>query len=147
MAGNSMNFPATTWSFIAILMIKNSALLPVALVVCAAFGGCRSIPLDTTGQMVAVYQFGEFRMLVNTTAPVAAQAVQKAVKQLDLYQTSAVVNKFNAEVVARARNDQRVTIKIEEVNSLQTMVRIRWGEGGDMAKSRKLYDAIESNLQ
>jgi hypothetical protein len=72
--------------------------------------------------------------------------VQKAVQQLDLFQTYVVVNKYEAQVLARTRNDQKVRINIEEANSLQTMIRIRWGEGGDISKSRKLFDAIDAAL-
>jgi hypothetical protein len=86
-------------------------------------------------------------MLVNTTAPVAAAAVEKAVAQLDLFKTYAVVNKYEAQVLARARNDQKIRINVEEANSRQTLIRIRWGEGGDITKSKKLFDAIDANLK
>lgn len=108
--------------------------------------GCRSVPYDTTGDTLAVYQFGEFKMLLNTRAPQAAKAAQQAFQQLDLYQTASTVNRFEARLTARARNDQRVTVIIQEVNSAQTLVRIRWGEGGELNASRRLFDTIEQNL-
>jgi hypothetical protein len=128
-------------------MTKHIALPSILLLALAIFGGCKTIPYDTAGNSYAVFQFGEFKGLVNTKAPAAAQAVQKAVQQLDLFQTSVVVNKYEAQVLARTRNDQKVRINVEEANSQQTLIRIRWGEGGDQAKSKKLYDAIEANLK
>lgn len=128
-------------------MTKHIALPTFLLLALALFGGCKTIPYDASGQNYAVFQFGEFKGLVNSKAPEAAQAVQKAVQQLDLFQTYIVVNKYEAQVLARTRNDQKVRINIEESNSRQTMIRIRWGEGGDQAKSRKLYDAIDANLK
>ena len=128
-------------------MTKYIALPSLLLLALGFFAGCKTIPYDTAGQNYAVFQFGEFKGLVNTKAPAATQAVQKAVQQLDLFQTYVVVNKFEGQVLARTRNDQKVRINIEEANSLQTMIRIRWGEGGDQAKSKKLYDAIEANLK
>jgi hypothetical protein len=119
----------------------------VVLVAAAALAGCRSVQLDSAGETVAVYQLGEFKMLLNTTAPKAAAAAQKAIQQMDLYQTQAAVNRFDARLVARARNDQRVNIIIQEVNSVQTLVRIRWGEGGNLPLSRQLFEAIERNVQ
>jgi hypothetical protein len=111
-----------------------------------ALAGCRSVPLTPTGDMVAVYRFGEFRMLLNTTAALAAEAAKKAVQDADLYQTSFKLNTYDARLLARSRADQKVLIIIEEVNSRQTLLRIRWGEGGDAVRSRRLYEAIEANL-
>lgn len=143
----SMNFPRTARSFNPFPMTKHTVLPSLLLLALGLFAGCRTIPYDTAGQNYAVFQFGEFKGLVNTKAPAATQAVQKAVQQLDLFQTYVVVNKFEGQVLARTRNDQKVRINIEETNSLQTTIRIRWGEGGDVSKSRKLFDAIEANLK
>jgi hypothetical protein len=117
------------------------------LIALAIFGGCSTVPYDQSGQTFAVYQFGEFRMVLNCKAPAAYQATQKAVQQTGLFKTYEVCNKFDAQIYARASNDQKVRINIEETNSLQTLVRIRWGEGGDQSKSRKPFDAIEANLK
>ena len=117
------------------------------LMAVAAFAGCRSVAYDTTGETVAVYQFGEFKMLLNTTAAKTFKAAQQALQQFDLYQTASEMKRFEARLTARARNDQRVLVIIQEVNSAQTLVRIRWGEGGQLSASRKLFDAIEANLK
>jgi len=140
-----MNFPLTVRSVKPFHMTKYIAL--PSLLALGLLAGCRTLPMDAANQNnFAVFQFGEFKGLVNTKAPAAAQAVQKAVQQLDLFQTYVVVNKYEAQVLARTRNDQKVRINIEEANSLQTMIRIRWGEGGDISKSRKLFDAIDAAL-
>lgn len=123
---------------------------PISFLLLALAGlvsGCRTIAYDNAGSNFAVFQFGEFKGLVNTTAPKAAEAVKKAVQQADLYQTYAVVNKYEAQVLARARNDQKVRINIEESNSRQTLIRIRWGEGGDVGESRKLFDKVNMLLE
>jgi len=128
-------------------MTKHIVLSSLLLIALAIFGGCRTVPYDTSGQNFAVFQFGEFRMLVNTTAPLTFLAAQKAVQQDDLFKTYEVQNKFEAQILARAHNDQKIRINIEEANSRQTLVRIRWGEGGDQIKSRKLFDMIDANLK
>lgn len=126
--------------------------LPLAIAAFCALGailastGCKSVDLNQEGTMVAVYRFGEFRMLLNTTAPTAAQAAQKALAQFDLYQTGATTNTYDAKIMARTRSDQQVVIEINEVNSRQCMLRIRWGAGGDLVQSRRLYEAIEAGL-
>ncbi|MDX2185636.1 MAG: DUF3568 family protein [Opitutaceae bacterium] len=125
--------------------------LSSAAAVCAAgaalfTSGCSSVELNPEGSMVAVYRFGEFRMLLNTTAPVASQAAQRALAQFDLYQTGATTNTYDAKIVARTRSDQQVVIEINEINSRQCMLRIRWGAGGDVVRSRRLYEAIEAGI-
>ena len=147
LAPDSLNFPLTVRSFKTFPMTKHKVLPSLLLIALAIFGGCRTVPYDQSGQSFAVFQFGEYRMLVNTTAPVAAAAVEKAVAQLDLFKTYSVVNKYEAQVLARARNDQKIRINVEEANSRQTLIRIRWGEGGDLSKSKKLFDAIDANLK
>ncbi len=128
-------------------MTKSITLSSLLLIAFAIFGGCSTVPYDQSGQTFAVFQFGEFRMVVNAKAPATFQAAQKAVQQVGLFKTYEACNKFEAQIFARANTDQKVRINIEEQNSLQTLVRIRYGEGGDSAKSRKLFDAIEANLK
>lgn len=127
-----------------ILFLRSAALL---LLVVAILAGCSSVPYDSTGDTVAVYQFGEFKMLLNTTALKTVKATQRALQQLDLYPTISEVKRFEARLTARARNDQRVVVTIAEINSAQTLVRIRWGEGGQLNASRRLFDTIEANLK
>ncbi|HTJ79947.1 MAG TPA: DUF3568 family protein [Rariglobus sp.] len=110
------------------------------------FSGCSTVNLDDSGDTQAVYEFGQFEMLVNSTAPLTFSATQKALKDLDLYQTKADLYTFEAQVNARSRDDKKVYISIKEVNSRQTMIKIRWGAVGSKGNSRALYEAIEKNL-
>lgn len=112
----------------------------------ALFTGCSTVNLDDSGDTQAVYELGQFEMLVNSTAPATYNAAVKALKDLDLYQTKAQLNTYDAQIYARARNDQKISIDIREVNSRQTMVKIRWGTTGSKSNSRALYEAIEHNL-
>ncbi|MFT3783626.1 MAG: DUF3568 family protein [Nibricoccus sp.] len=126
-------------------MTKHIALPSLLLLALAALVGCRTIQYDSPDNY-AVFQLGEFKGLVNTTAGKAAEAAEKAVRESDLFQTYKVVNKYEAQILARTRTDQKVRINIEEANSKQTLIRIRWGEGGDLGYSRKLFDAIDRNV-
>jgi hypothetical protein len=128
-------------------MTKTKALSSLlALSLAGFFGGCRTIDYDNSGGNYAVFQLGEFKGLVNTTAPKTAEAVKQAVQQADLFQTYVVINKYEAQVLARDRKDQKIRINIEEYNSKQTIIRIRWGEGGDYGNSRKLFDKVDAIL-
>lgn len=124
--------------------LRLSALVLFAL---GALAGCRSVALDPSGETVAVYQFGEFRMVFNATAPVVAQAVQATLPEFELFQTVAEINKFDARIIARAQGDQKVKVIVQEINSQQTLLRIRWGEGGNLNKSRRFYEAVDAKVQ
>ena len=127
-------------------MTMSSFAPSLLLLTVIAFAGCQSVPLNPTRDMVAVYHFGEFRMLLNTNAPTAGEAIQKALQTFDLYETKRVTSHYEVEFVARARNDQKITVRAEEINSRQTMLHIRWGAGGNKSSSRRFYEVIEGNM-
>ncbi len=108
--------------------------------------GCSSVALDKQGDMEATYVAGEFRMLVNGTAPATAAATSAAFKQLGLFQIKSTQETYSATLRARTPKDEKVTVGIAEVNSRQTMVRIRVDIVGDKNFSRKLYEQIDRNL-
>ena len=122
--------------------------LPVLTLLVASLGlsGCSTVKLDSTGDTAAVYQLNEFRMLLNSTAPVAFAAVQKAFREMDLFETTSKLETYAGELNARSRTDDRVFVSVAEVNSRQTMLRIRWSTTGDKKNSKALYDLIEKNL-
>lgn len=128
--------------------MKIPLVLSATLAVSALVTGCKTVDVSSreSGSMQAVYQYGEFSMLLNGTAPAAAAAAEAAIKELDLYAVSKKLNTYDAELVARTRKDQKVTIAINEVNSRQTMIKIRVGATGDLAVSRQIYDAVERNM-
>lgn len=110
------------------------------------FSGCSTVDLDSTGDTAAVYQINEFRMVVNTTAPVAFAATQKAFREMDLFETKSQLNTYDGELYARSRSDEKVYVNIAEINSRQTLVKIRWSATGDKKRSTDLYKLIERNL-
>ena len=123
-----------------------SALLATGLVF--AFTGCSTVNLDATGETSAVYQLNEFRMVVNSTAPATFAATQKAFRELDLFETKgSKLETYEGELIARTRKDEKVYVSIAEMNSRQTMLKIRWGTGGDKKNSVDLYKLIERHLR
>ena len=127
--------------------MKHICLSALVILALGSFAGCRSVALDPAGESVAVYQFGEFRMVFNSTAPIVAEATKAAIAEAGLFLTKSEVNKFDAEILARANGDKKVKIKIEELNRQQTLIRIRYGEGGNLNQSRRLYELIDSKVK
>lgn len=123
--------------------------LPALLItgLALALTGCSTVTLDPAGEKTAVYQLNEFRMLLNGTAPGAFAATQKAFRDLDLFETHSKLDTYSGELYARSRSDEKVFVSVSEVNSRQTLLRIRWSNTGDKKRSKALYDVIESNLR
>ncbi len=126
--------------------LLRSALLATGLAF--ALTGCSTVNLDATGETSAVYQLNEFRMVVNSTAPATYAATQKAFRELDLFETKGgKLETYAGELIARTRKDEKVYVSIAEMNSRQTMLKIRWGTGGDKKNSVDLYKLIERHLR
>jgi hypothetical protein len=128
-----------------LLSLKTTSLLASAVLV-LALSGCSTVRLDPAGESAAVYQLNEFRMLLNSTAPAAFSATQKAFRELDLFETKSKLEMYAGELNARSRKDERIYVSIAEVNSRQTLLKIRWSTTGDKKNSKALYDLIERNL-
>lgn len=128
-------------------MISSRLLLVPVLLGSLALAGCSTVELDSSGETSAVYQLNEFKMVLNTTAPKAFAATQKAFREMDLFETKSNLQTYSGELNARSRNDERVYVTIQEVNSRQTMLKIRWTATGDRKNSKTLYDLIEKNLR
>jgi hypothetical protein len=120
------------------------ALLAAALLLAAS--GCSSVPLDASGKSQAAYVAGEFRALVNATAPATSRATSEAFRQLGLFEIQNELETFEASLAARTPRDERVRVTIREINSRQTQVAIRVSMVGDKDYSRKLFDQIDKNL-
>ena len=118
----------------------------IALLSLLFLGACSTVNLDPTGQNQAVFVAGEFRALVNASAPVAAKATSDAFRQLGLFQIKSVQRTFDAELAARTPKDEKLRVVIKEINSRQTEIDIRLEVGGNKNFSRALYDQIEKNI-
>jgi hypothetical protein len=129
----------------ASFQILRSALLASGIVF--ALTGCSTVNLDSSGETSAVYQLNEFRMVVNSTAPATFAATQKAFRDMDLFETKgSKLETYAGELLARTRKDEKIYVSIAEMNSRQTMLKIRWGATGDKKNSTDLYKLIERHL-
>ena len=127
--------------------MKNLRLPVLASALLVALAGCSTVKLDSSGETTAVYQLNEFRMVLNSTAPAAFAATQQAIREYDLFETKSKLNTYDGELYARSRKDDKVFVSIAEMNSKQTLLRIRWSTTGDKKNSKALYDLIEKNLR
>ena len=117
--------------------------------VCATavfFNGCSTVPLDETGEMQAVYVSGEFQMVMNADARATAKATSDTFRQLGYFEIQNQVRNYDAMLVGRTPKDDKVVVKIKEINSRQSDLSIRVNKAGNKALSRQIYFQIERNL-
>ena len=125
---------------------KHLLITVLAIAGIAFAAGCKHVPLDNTGKNIGTFNFGEFTGLLNTTAPVVAAATRDAIKQVGLVEVAVTERKFDNLIICHDENGLEVRILVEEVNSRQTALRIRWGKGGDLERSRQLYSLVDAAL-
>ena len=119
-------------------------ILTTAIVVAglAFAAGCQNVILDSAGKNIGTFNFGEFTGLLNTQAPAVTKATRDAMKQVGLVEVAFSERQFGSSFVAHDERGLEVRIVVEEVNSRQTALRVQWGKGGDLERSRQLYDLV-----
>ena len=122
---------------------KHFLIIAIAAAGLAFAAGCQHVQLDSSGKNIGAFNYGELSGLLNTTAPVVTKAAHDAVKQLGLVEVAVTDRKFGSTIVCHDENDLEVTLTIQEANSLQTSLHIRWGKGGDLERSRQLYGLVD----
>jgi hypothetical protein len=129
-------FPTLTFRRCGVLALAFASL---------AFAGCAS-SVRVTEKTEGSYRLGELRVYTDRDFKAVHDAVPKAFKDLNLFQTKDELKVMEAELTARDGTDTRVGVDLKEVVKGRTMVEIRYGVPGDLAKAQKVYDAIEKNL-
>lgn len=131
-------------------LMKTSAFSRLLLVAAGIGGlllsGCSSVPLDESGEKTAVNNLGEFGMVANADLKRTLDATRAALAEMRLTETSADVRTFDADLVAETELNEKIRIKIREINSRQTEVGIRVKWTGHQEYSKRLWQRIEAHL-
>ncbi len=109
--------------------------------------GCSTVPLSKEENMQATYVAGEFRMLVNADTARTVAATSEAFKQLGLFEVKREVQTFETDLAARSAQDEKIRVRIREINSKQTELGIRVDVVGNKDFSRTLFERIDANLR
>jgi hypothetical protein len=111
----------------------------------ATFMGCTQVMVapDTRGE----YKLGELQVFADRDFARVYEAAKRGLKDLQLLQTHDDRKVIEAELRGRDSTDTLVIIKIKEVATKRTSVKIRYGVvKPDLAAAQKLYQAIEKHL-
>ena len=113
------------------------------------FTGCEtSVAIDPQSglEQTASYQTGYF------IGPVDGQATsvfRTAIQELDnmgYFRTGELHQESMISIYARKVGDQKVTVRLKQLDEEQTEVRIRVGKLGNLAESQLIYAAIRDAL-
>ena len=113
------------------------------------FTGCEtSVAIDPQSglEQTASYQAGYF------IGPVDGQATsvfRTAIQELDnmgYFRTGELHQESLISIYARKVGDQKVTVRLKQLDEEQTEVRIRVGKLGNLAESQLIYAAIRDAL-
>jgi hypothetical protein len=128
------SFPLPRFSFIALLLA------------CFAIGGCTHV--EVTPGTMGEFKVGELQVFVDHDFTAAYNAAKAGAKDLGLYQTQDDRKVVEADLHFRDSTDTLVIIKIKEVGTRRTSIKMRYGilPQGNLAQSQKLYQAIQKRL-
>jgi hypothetical protein len=109
--------------------------------------GCTQVQVapDVQGQYKP--GLGELQVFVDRDFATVHTAAKNGIKDMGLFETQDARKIIEAELRARDARDSLVTVKIKEVGTNRTSVKIRYGlVGGDLAPAQALYQAIQKHL-
>lgn len=120
--------------------------LPVAFAIAmmGAAGGCTQVLVspETRGE----YKLGELQVFVDRGFLTAHAAVKSGMKDVGLFVVRDDRLVAEAELNGRDSTDTLVIVKIKEVGTNRTSIKIRYGLKGDLPSAQKLYAAIQKQM-
>lgn len=106
--------------------------------------GCSSVMVTKNTQ--GEFRFGELQIFVEHDFDHAYAAAKAGLKDYGLFQTGDEKEVLTAVLKARDGADTAVTIKLKQVATNRTSIKIRYGVAGDLVQSQKLFVALKSHL-
>jgi hypothetical protein len=112
------------------------------------FAGAGCTHVEVTPGTLGEYKVGELQVFVDRDFAAAYNAAKAGAKDLGLYQTQDDKKVVEADLHFRDSTDSLVIIKVKEVGTRRTSIKIRYGilPQGNLAQSQKLYQAIQKRL-
>jgi hypothetical protein len=126
-------------------MVLRFVLLGLALL---GFAGAGCTHVEVTPGTLGEFKVGELQVFVDRDFTTAYNAAKLGAKDLSLFQTQDDKKVVEADIHFRDPADTLVVIKIKEVGTRRTSIKIRYGilPQGNLAQSQKLYQAIQKRL-
>lgn len=119
---------------------RSLVILLVLLVGSIGLSGCTSVEVapGTLGE----YKIGELQVFAEHDFATVYNAAKSAAKDLSLFQTQDDKKVIEADLHFRDAADSLVIVKIKEVGTRRTSIKIRYSLQGNLAQSQRVYQAI-----
>jgi hypothetical protein len=116
------------------------------LLACFAISGCTSV--EVAPGTLAEFKLGELQVLADRDFMAVYNAAKAGAKDMGLFQTQDDRKVIEADLHFRDATDSIVIIKIKEVGTRRTSLKIRYGilPQGNLALTQKVYQAIQKHL-
>ncbi len=110
-----------------------------------AGAGCTHVQVDSDTQ--GQYRLGELQVFADRDFARVYEAAKSGMKDTKLFQTQDDRKVIEAELRGRDATDTLVIVKIKEVGTKRTSIKIRYGVlTPNLAQAQRLYEAIEKHL-
>lgn len=111
--------------------------------------GCMTpVAIDptTADQQTALYQGGYFYAIVPGDADTVFRTAIRAIDNMGILRTGEIHKKDYTSIYARKVGDQKVVVRIRQIDDGRSEIRIRVGTIGDLPQSQKIYAKIRGAL-
>ena len=123
-------------------------LLPLLIVSLIIVGCSTPVAIDpmTSQEQTARYQAGYFYGPLNADALQSFKATIRQMDAMGYFRTGELHEDDSITIFARKVGDEKVTVRIEQVEAGLSEIRIRVGKLGNLAESQNIYAKIRDAL-
>lgn len=123
-------------------------LIPFFLVSLIIVGCSTPVAIDpmTSQEQTARYQAGFFYGPINTDALPAFKTAIRRLDAMGYFRTGELHDDDAITIYARKVGDEKVTVRIQQIESGLSEMRIRVGKLGNLAESQNIYANIRGSL-
>jgi len=114
--------------------------LLVLLAASIGFSGCTSV--EVSPGILGEYRIGELQVIVEHDFATVYNATKSAAKDVGLFQTQDDRKTIEADLHFRDSADTLVIVKIKEVATRRTSIKIRYSFQGNLSQSQQVFQAI-----
>lgn len=123
---------------------RSLVILLVLLAGSIGFSGCTSV--EVAPGILGEYKIGELQVIVEQDFATVYNATKAAAKDVSLFQTQDDKKVIEADLHFRDATDSLVIVKIKEVGTRRTSIKIRYSLQGNLAQSQRVYQAIRKRF-
>ena len=126
-------------------MKKHRLILPLAVLLVGSFQGCTTpVAIDPVSgeEQTAEFRAGTFYAPIDGNADSVFRVAIREMDAMGYFRTGELHKEDSIAIFARKVGDEKVTVRIKQVESGLSELRIRVGRFGNLPESQKIYSRI-----